>query len=139
MNKKDRQKAKEQREADLERLQRLTAYVDGCQELECDGASRIVGLALHRARVPFKMLIGFVTWKAASGRSYTVNPHIWVEALGFVIDYRLRMWTEEEADHGVFYPDGDLVYRSVSTLPFDLGVAAVLEDVFNVYPQESGA
>lgn len=108
------------------RLVALTRHVDQ-YHVECDGATRIVHLALVRAGVPHVCQQGYVL--DAQGDVAT-PPHYWVEAEGFLIDYRLRMYAGPEAPHGVFRADETRGFRYVGEqVGFNLTGCMVVEAV----------
>lgn len=77
-------------------IRALTEHVDALP-VECDGATRLVSLALHEAGIEYSVWNGVIP---------NGLPHWWVMLLcqeGLVrVDYRLRMWLGENAPHGVF-------------------------------------
>lgn len=95
-----------------ELLAKLTAQVDS-KPVECDGASRLVHLALLRADIPHRCMSGIVTYSL----SQCIPLHHWIEVddagATWVIDYRLRPWLDgENLPTGVFSPDDhpNLIY-----------------------------
>lgn len=78
-------------------LRSLTQHVDALP-LECDGASRLVHLALTRAGVTHQVMTG----KVYSGIDTILPIHYWIRVGQFTIDYRARMWMGPNAPHGVF-------------------------------------
>lgn len=82
------------------RLKSLLDPLDELSGLECDGFSRAASYVLTKAQVEHKVLRGYVVTLTCN-----VNPHFWLEAGVWRIDYRLRMWAGPDAPHGVFNPD----------------------------------
>lgn len=82
----------------------ITAYVNALP-VECDGASRLVHMALVRAGVEHKCMFGRVFYPFNGFEPYA--PHFWISVSPLIIDYRLRMWVGEKwgvinVPHGVF-------------------------------------
>jgi hypothetical protein len=75
----------------------LTQHIDRSQT-ECDGASRLVHLALTIACIPHTVMCGYLYHHGLA----MVPFHFWFKCGDFVIDYRARMWYGPEAPHGVF-------------------------------------
>lgn len=104
----------------------LTRHVDQ-YHVECDGATRIVHLALVRAGVAHVCQQGYVL--DAQGQ-VAASPHYWVEVDGFFLDYRLRMWAGPEAPHGVFRADEARGFRYIGEqVGFNLAGCMVVEAV----------
>lgn len=112
---------------DREHLHAITAQADEAA-LECDGCSRLVALYLDRAGVPFEIVAGSVIWVDDSGLPNLLPVHYWVDAGGFTIDYRLRMWTNQSAPHGVFTDTGTAKYIEDHKPPYDRWVSEILEE-----------
>lgn len=74
--------------------------------LECDGFSLMLAVKLDEAGWPYKRLAGVVHDRISQR---TVQPHLWIETHGLIIDYRLRMWlpnvTSLRVPNGVFSTD----------------------------------
>lgn len=119
--------------ATQELLYELTSHVDA-KQLEADGATRLVHLALFRAHMPHKVMAGAV----ANGAGEVLIPtHFWVATMGQIIDYRARMWAGPDAPHGVFSPKDhpDYVYTGRPT-EFDLMGCLALEWVAEIPTSE---
>lgn len=99
----------------------LTRHVDQYR-VECDGATRIVHLALVRAGVAHECMEGYVLDRHGDA---VVQPHYWVEAEDFLIDYRLRLWAGPEAPHGVFLDDEHRGFHYIGE-PIELGLAGCM-------------
>lgn len=73
--------------------------------VECDGFTLLVCSALHQKNIPFTRMLGFVE---SPSTGFVVEPHMWVEIDGWIIDYRLQMWVpasiaeQEIIPHGIF-------------------------------------
>lgn len=80
-------------------LHALTHHIDAT-DTECDGASRLVHLALTRAGVIHQPFVGRVD--CTDGRG--IRLHYWIRVGSWLIDYRARMWLGSDAPHGVFLP-----------------------------------
>ena len=89
--------------------------------LECDGFTRVASYALNKAKIDHQTMSGFV--ETPAGR---VEPHWWIVAGGWTVDYRLRMWAGKDAPHGLFVPSdgveyyGDPVPMHCNDLIFDI-------------------
>ncbi|MDS1821550.1 hypothetical protein QX249_12830 [Vibrio parahaemolyticus] len=70
--------------------------------VECDGFSQLVVSALSRQNQEYKVFSGCVS--TANGEKF--SPHLWVEWEGYIIDFRVRMWLGQDAQHG-FLPKSD--------------------------------
>ncbi len=104
----------------------LTRHVDQ-YHVECDGATRIVHLALVRAGVAHVCQQGYVLDPQGD---LVHDLHYWVEVEGFLIDYRLRMWAGPEAPNGVFRADETRGFRYVGEqVGFNLAGCMVVEAV----------
>lgn len=97
------------KEATKIRIESLLADADSISGLECDGFSRVASYILTKAEIPHRVLRGRVETLTCN-----VAPHFWLEAYGWRIDYRLRMWAGPEAPHGVFDPQDETVSRFAS-------------------------
>ena len=75
----------------------LTQHIDRTQT-ECDGASRLVHLALIRSDIPHTIMCGWVFHRGQA----IVPIHYWVKCDDWIIDYRAQMWYGPDAPHGVF-------------------------------------
>lgn len=64
---------------------------------ECDGFVRLAQAVLSKYSISHKVMRGTVT--APYGE---IGLHFWIEAGGFFVDYRARMWLGEQAPHGIF-------------------------------------
>jgi hypothetical protein len=105
----------EQKRKDPKRvLVELTQHVDA-QPVECDGATRLVHLALYRQGMAHVCYAGSVI--GAKGE-VLIDLHFWTEADGFLIDYRCRTPRLPAAPHGVFlaaaYPDYHYQGKSIT-------------------------
>lgn len=111
----------------------LTSHVDA-KELDCSGATRLVHLALFRAKVPHTVFVGEL---CNQGGEVLAPPHFWVETMGQIIDYRAQMWVGPDAPHGVFSPKDhpDYVYTGQPTT-FDLMGCLALEWVAEIPTSE---
>lgn len=79
--------------------------------LECDGFSQVVSYLLKKKGIAHKVFIGSCKY-----RGIDVPLHLWVDVGEYRIDYKLRMWTDETAPHGVFLIKGCPVsYRGEET------------------------
>lgn len=77
----------------------LTQHIDATWT-ECDGATRLVHLALLRAGVIHQVMTGHVHY----GNAMILPIHYWIHTGRFSIDYRARIWMGPNAPHGVFRP-----------------------------------
>lgn len=100
----------------------LTNHVDDLP-VECDGSTRLCGLALIRAQVSHETFV-----------CYLPNGllHMWIEVDAAegrtVIDWRLRMWAKgENVPHGVF-ASGEFTYANVSRLHIGIIGSLALEE-----------
>jgi len=83
--------------------------------LECDGMTRVITYLLTRAGISHQVMQGSVT---VAGKG-TFPLHYWVELPdGKVIDYRSRMWFEDDPSipEGVFDPTGTNIHYSGRTV-----------------------
>jgi hypothetical protein len=103
-------------------LARLLDPYDGLKHLECDGFTRVASYVLTEAGIPHRCRAG----TCVVGRR-VVDPHLWIEAGGFRIDYRLRRWVGAQAPHGVFALDlpgveytGEAIELTVTRFLFDV-------------------
>lgn len=87
-------------------------------DLECDGMTRVLSYLLHTNNIDHSVCRGHVVLlDEVEGdpdeglyECGLINPHFWIEVDGLVVDYRLRMWTqdlpqvyvESRVPHGVF-------------------------------------
>lgn len=97
----------------LNRLDRLP--------LECDGFTRVASYILTINNIDHKVMAGSVL--TTEGH---IEPHFWIEAGGWTVDYRLRMWAGQEMPHGVFVPPEGVVYHGN---PVQIQCSAVLFDI----------
>ena len=70
--------------------------------LECDGMTRVIHHLLKEVGIEHTVKVGPVRYK-----DVVVPLHYWIELADrgpatTVVDYRLQMWTDDEAPHGVF-------------------------------------
>lgn len=65
--------------------------------LECDGFVRVASYLLTQAEIDHQIMGGCVFYGC-----YRVRPHFWIEVGENIVDYRLRMWTDQTAPHGIF-------------------------------------
>lgn len=77
-------------------LRTLLDQYDSC-DLECDGMTRVIHTVLADNNIEHQVVFGRLS--LGSG---VVNPHLWIECEGYLIDYRARMWLGANAPHGVF-------------------------------------
>jgi hypothetical protein len=107
------------------KLVALTHHVDKTAT-ECDGASRLVHLALVRANIPHTVMVGTLSLI----RRNALPIHYWIEAGAWLIDYRAQLWFGKNAPHGVFrrksYPQWS--YNGTPT-EFSLSGCVLLEKV----------
>ena len=80
-----------------EELENLTVHIDS-KAVECDGASRLVHLALLRAGVEHKVMFGSVSYAL----NQSIPLHYWIEVGEYTIDYRLHYWLTGNLPKGVF-------------------------------------
>jgi hypothetical protein len=91
--------------------------------LECDGFTRIATYTLRQNGISHSCFKG----KCQVGEK-AVEPHFWIVAGKYIVDYRLRMWAGEDAPHGVFeskdHPgvvyDGEEIELPVSSVIYDI-------------------
>lgn len=111
----------------IHELSVITAFVDSLP-LECDGASRLLHLALDRAKVPHFCMYGSVNY--LYDRLLT---HFWIEVGPLIIDYRLRAWKGKAwglvTPHGVFNRQETKVIYGGSNIFFDTNECDLLERV----------
>ena len=87
------------------RLKKLLDQFDRCN-VECDGFSHIADYLLTREKIKHRVCFGSVV---AAG--IEIPLHYWIEVGDLTVDYRLRMWTNQNAPHGVFVAeDEDVQY-----------------------------
>ncbi len=68
-----------------------------CQELECDGSSHVLSYYMSEIGVQHQAYVGAVYFK-----SKKFEPHFWIEAGDYIIDFKTNMWLGENALQGVF-------------------------------------
>lgn len=73
--------------------------------LECDGFIRVASYVLSLNGILHQTMGGYVQTPET-----VVSPHFWIEAKGWIVDYRLRMWAGPDMPHGVFVPPDNIVY-----------------------------
>lgn len=110
-------------------LEGLIEDYDALTHLECDGFSRVVTYVLKTNGVGHTVYEG----RCIVGEK-TVEPHFWVTAGRYIIDYRLQVWAGNDAPHGVFeassYP-----HVKYEGEPVDMQVSSVLFDILQEIPQ----
>lgn len=79
----------------------LTRFVEDYSELDCDGATRLIQVALTDSKVQHRLMQGYVEQVSTSE---ILQPHFWVVVGKFIIDYKLQKWMGKDAPHGVFLP-----------------------------------
>ena len=84
--------------------------------VECDGITLLVCSALHRHSIPFIRMLGYVE---STLTEHIVEPHMWVELDGWIIDYRLRMWVPESVGHQEIIPHGIFSYDAAEDYGFN--------------------
>lgn len=77
-------------------LRAMLDQFDACP-LECDGMTRVLAYRLSLAGEHRHAYVGQAFFGALA-----VAPHFWIVCRGLTVDYRLRMWTNARAPHGVF-------------------------------------
>lgn len=88
-----------------DQIRSLLDSYDAC-EVECDGFTRIAHHVLTNRGIEHDVYCGHVVRGGD-----VVSPHFWIRLPdGSTIDYRLRMWTDDTAPHGVFIADGTTKY-----------------------------
>lgn len=101
--------------ASVARVKRLLDKYDKLP-LECDGFTRVANSVLIKNHIRHHVYIGTVEYKGK-----VVPLHYWIVLLdgkGTIVDYRLRMWTDDDAPHGVFSCTNEApgpIYRGVHT------------------------
>lgn len=75
--------------------------------LECDGATRIIHYRLKKEGIEHDVFVGEV-----KHFDKVVKPHYWI-VLGDkrIVDYKLRMWLDDDAPHGVFRKE-NIMYKN---------------------------
>lgn len=68
-----------------------------CQELECDGSSSILSYYMSEIGVQHQAYVGAVYFKTKK-----FEPHFWIEAGDYIIDFKTRMWLGKNALEGIF-------------------------------------
>jgi len=66
--------------------------------LECDGFSRVAHYVLQKNNIPHHCFVG-----SATVNQYHMQTHFWIELQdGYIVDYKLQMWFNNEVPYGVF-------------------------------------
>jgi len=68
-----------------------------CDELECDGSSSVLSYYMTEIGVEHKAYVGAVYLK-----NKKFEPHFWIEAGDYIIDFKTKMWLGDDALQGVF-------------------------------------
>jgi hypothetical protein len=72
------------------------------QNLECDGATRVLHYALDKAGIKHQTYHGLVKFNGK-----VIPLHYWIELSdGRILDYKLRMWLGADAPEGIFEQKG---------------------------------
>lgn len=110
---------------DRSKLFELTQHIDALP-VECDGASRLTHLALHRAGIIHQVMMGTV-----KHGQMKIPIHWWIQVGKLIIDWRCRMWSGSAAPHGIFLASEhpDYVYSGKPT-SFGLDGCLILESLF---------
>lgn len=82
-------------------LEIVTSFVENYPDLDSDGATRLIQVALADRNVQFRLMQGYVEQVSTSE---ILQPHFWIVVGKFYIDYRLQKWMGNKAPHGVFLP-----------------------------------
>lgn len=118
-------------------LKGLTDFVNSLP-VECDGASRLIHLALLRAKIEHKVLLGSVDYLGQ-----VVCPHVWIEVIYddavIVIDYRVAEWVNlppivRAPPRGVFLKRDfyDRLTYNGSTIWFEISGCLALEKILGL-------
>jgi hypothetical protein len=84
--------------------------------LECDGFTLLICSALHKQNIPFTRMLGYVESPLTG---HVVEPHMWVEIDGWIIDYRLQMWVPKYVAEQEIIPHGIFSYNVAEDMGFN--------------------
>ncbi|WP_426455462.1 hypothetical protein ACP26L_36225 (plasmid) [Paenibacillus sp. S-38] len=123
-----------------DRLRIALDMLDGCQELECDGMTRIISGLLQEAEIGHYVVVGGIE-DTRTGKFF--RPHMWIDLEdGRRIDYRARMWFKNDllAPHGVFRPEENRYFfysgNRHDPVPGDAKVGRILSQHMDGVPYE---
>lgn len=95
------------------------------KQLECDGTVKVLHYLLKQNNIPHKVIQGEVIDDLNED---AIPLHFWIEIGEYLVDYKARMWLDNNAPNGVFkrkdFPyyiyNGDEININVSTLIFKI-------------------
>lgn len=78
-----------------------------CDQLECDGTTKVLHYVMNENSIPHKVFIGSVI-----GPEDNIPLHYWITLSdGSIVDYKAQMWLGPDAPNGIFNPNDFPEYK----------------------------